>query len=440
MQLFTIQRLNRPAGVHPAVDFMVMISVFVSSYVFFKQPFEFYLHYIFYLTLIPLFALKYGYPKYAAQILLITLVLGLIDVSLDYCDAFQFVKTWGGLFLSVTFYSFVLRYYNYDLKYLFERYLQWSFYMVLISIIQLVSFVIKFQPGYDFRWILNKWSFNLGGLTGVRLNGIFSEPSTLGVVLAPAVYVACYNIIHKQNYILSKPQSMAILFVYLASGSSTAYIGLLIILVLITESFRIRYIAIGGVAVFFLSTVLYNNVEEFRIRVDTSYELWVNQNYAIENTNSSSFVLYNNANVAGAAIKEHPIFGTGLGSYNYAYEKHSLTKTVLEYDFEFNTTDGNSMLIRMLVEVGLLGSVLFILLLFRAYIGSAARDEYMLYRIISQSILIMILLYLLRQGNYYLNALPLFVMMYYFNWRQFTIRKRKDEQEKLLDVAENKVE
>lgn len=403
------------------IDFLIMISVFISSMVLFKQPFEFYIHYIIFLSLLPFFANRYGYPKYAGQILLITLILGSFDAFYGYCEPFMFIKTWGGLALSLTFYSYVLQYYDFDLKYIFEKYLKWSYWIAIIGVVQAISFIVKFKPGYDFSWIFNKWSAVPGGLVGLRINSLFSEPAQLGAVLAPAVYIAFYNLIHKEKYVLNKLQSLIIIGVYVSSGSSTAYIGLLFILLLVTDSLRIRYIAFGAVFISFAATLLYNNIPEFKSRVDTSYELWVNNNYSIENTNTSGFVLYNNANVTSDAFLEHPLFGTGLGSYNKSYEKFSLTKTVLEYDFEFNVSDGNSLFLRMVVETGLMGVGFFLIVLFKGYIGKKASGEDRYFRLISQSILIMILLYLLRQGNYFLNALPMFVMMYYFNWKQYQI-------------------
>ena len=51
----------------------------------------------------------------------------------------------------------------------------------------------------------------------------------------------------------------------------------------------------------------------------------------------------------------------------------------------------------------------------------------------------MILLYLLRQGNYFLNALPMFVMIYYFNWKQFKVFQREKELiEENQNTKENK--
>jgi O-antigen ligase len=433
------QKYQAPIRDSIVIDFLIMFSVFISSIVLFKEPFEFYIHYVIFLALLPFFAVRFGFPKYAAQILLITLIIGGYNVFISNSESFMFIKTWGGLTLSVTFYSYVLQYYNFDLKKIFEKYLKWSYWMAIICGIQAVSFIIKFKPGYDYSWILNKWSAVPGGLVGLRLNGLFSEPAQLAAVLAPAVYVAFYNIIHKEKFVLNKLQSLIILGAYFGSASSTAYIGLLLIIIFVTDTLRVRYIVFGAVFIAFMATLLYNNVPDFRSRVDTSYELWVNNNYSIENTNTSGFVLYNNSHVAANAFVEHPIFGTGLGSYKNSFEKYSLTKSILEYDFEFNVSDGNSLFLRMVVETGLLGIGFFLLVLFRGFVGKSATGEARYFRLISQSILIMILLYLLRQGNYFLNALPMFVMMYYFNWKQFKVYQSEKEMiEENEEMEKNK--
>ncbi|MCB9197883.1 MAG: hypothetical protein H6600_05440 [Flavobacteriales bacterium] len=310
--------------------------------------------------------------------------------------------------------------------YLFKTFIKWSYYTCVLGIGQVVFFYLKFKPGYDFRWILNKWGFNEGGILGVRINSLYSEPSTVAVVIAPAAYVAFYNLIHKKNFILNKIQSIIVLIVYVGSSSSTAFIGLFIIVILVTDSIKLRYALIGMSLASLSAWVLYSNVEEFKNRVDTSIALWYNQDYGIENTNTSSFVLYNNFNVSFSSFKEYPIFGTGLGSYQYAYERHTLTKSVIEFDFEFNKSDGNSMFLRLMVETGALGLIFIGVLLFKGFIKKDNDARFLDHRMISHSILIMIMLYLLRQGNYFLNALPLFYLIYYYNWKQYSSLKSSE--------------
>jgi O-antigen ligase len=403
------------------IEILIFISVFINSYIFFRYPFEGYLHYLVFLGLIPLFMLKYGYPKYLIQIFIWFIVVGLVSVWAGIYPMFDFIKVFGGMFLSFTFYHYVLKYYQFNLLQLFSVYLKWSYVAAIIGLVQIVSYKVGFLYGYNFRWIFNKWGVNEGGLLGIRVNSVFSEPSGLAAALAPAAYVAVYNLVHKKNFILSKKASIIILITYVLSSSSTAYLGLLIIFVLVIATIKFRFLLIGlGIGGLFFSTI-YSVSEGFRSRVDSSIGLWVYQDYTLENTNTSSFVLYNSFHVARESIKEYPFFGTGLGSFKSAFEKHSLTKNVevIAYDFEFNTTDGNSLFVRMMVELGGVGIFLIIVLMVKGFIYLRAEDEFIQYKIISQAILILILLNLLRQGNYFLNGFPLFILIYYYNWKQY---------------------
>jgi hypothetical protein len=74
----------------------------------------------------------------------------------------------------------------------------------------------------------------------------------------------------------------------------------------------------------------------------------------------------------------------------------------------------------MLSETGLYGVVLFLAVLFKCLMFKNKSDvigKDSKHWIISCSIFVMIVLNLLRQGHYFLNGFPLFVWLYYFNYR-----------------------
>lgn len=403
------------------IETLIFITVFINSYVFFKSPFEGYFHYLIFITMIPLFMLKYGYPKYLVKLFSWFIIVGGLFVFYGRYPFFDFFKVFGGMVLSFSFYHYAIRYYKFNITQIFSVYLKWSYVAAIIGIVQMISFKIGFIYGYNFTWIFNKWGISEGGLMGLRINSVFSEPSGLAAALAPAVFVSVYNLIHKKRFVLSKRASLIILFVYIMSGSSTAYIGLMLMFILISMSIRFSYLLIGlGVGAVSLVT-FYNVSSDFKSRVDSSIGLWVYQDYTIDNTNTSSFVLYNNMHVASESIKEYPLFGTGLGSYKVAYQKHSLTKNtdVIAYDFEFNNTDGNSLFVRMLVELGVVGVGILFILVFRGFIYQRTEEQFIEYKIISQAILILIFLNLMRQGNYFLNGFPMFILVYYYNWKNY---------------------
>ena len=424
----------RYSPVSVRIEKVIFLSLFASAFVFFQTPFEFYFHYIIFLALLPFFMLKYRFPKLVFQIMTIPLIVGIVNVLGENTDQFSFIKVFGGLLFTLLFYQYVMLYYEFNVKRLFKMYVKWCYWIALIGVVQQVSYLIGFKLGYDYSWLLNKWGLIPGGIFGLRVNSIISEPSGLAVVMMPAVYVAIYNLFRKENYILNKRQSLLVIFVLLLTSSTTGLIGLVIAFMLASDTLNIRYVVIGVAISVGGGYAAYYNLDEFRSRVDTSIGLWVENDFDIANTNTSSFVLYNNMHVATENLKEHPIFGTGLGSHETAYEKYSLTNTVVLYDFNFNTKDGNSMLIRLLSETGLLGVCFFLLILFMSFVHRNQNSDLNEYRIVSQGLFILIFVTLLRQGNYMLNGFPLIMLMYYYTKKEYS--KRKNELLQLESIPE----
>lgn len=413
----------RYSPVSVRIEKVIFLSLFSTAFVFFKTPFEFYFHYIIFLALLPFFILKYRFPKLVFQIMTIPLIVGVINVLGENTDQFSFIKVFGGLLLTLVFYQYVMLYYEFNVKRLFKMYVKWCYWIALIGLVQQVSYILGFKLGYDYSWLLNKWGVIPGGILGLRVNSIISEPSGLAIVLMPAVYVAIYNLFRKESFIIDKKQSAVILLVLILTSSSTGLIGLIVAFMLASDTLNVRYIAIGVAISIGGGYAAYYNIDEFRSRVDTSIGLWIENDFDIKNTNSSSFVLYNNVQVATQNLKEHPFFGTGLGSHESAYEKYSLTNTVVLYDFSFNTKDGNSMLIRLLSETGLLGAGFILFILFRSFVHKNRNSELNEYRIISQGLFVLIFVSLLRQGNYMLNGFPLIMLLYYYTKKEYTKRK-----------------
>ena len=208
------------------------------------------------------------------------------------------------------------------------------------------------------------------------------------------------------------------------------FIGLLICILLNTNSFRLRYFFIGIiilVASFFLA---HNYVGDFKSRFDSATGLWLNNDFSLKNTNNSSFVLYNNLHIAKENLFNHPFFGTGLGSHEDAFNKHTLTGKVIQYDFAFNKKDGNSLFVRLCTETGLVGLFFILFIVVKCFIWKIDNDKQAVFLIVSQSLFILILITLIRQGNYMLNGLPLIFLIYYYNF----INYKKEVNKPALDV------
>ncbi|MFN5459677.1 MAG: O-antigen ligase family protein, partial [Bacteroidota bacterium] len=364
-------------------------------------------------------------------------LFGIINLLLGNCEFFGFFKILFGFFLSVTFYNYLFIHYNFDYKKIFSLYLNGIVICAYIGFIELISFRIGFTPGYNYSWLFNKWGLHPGSIFGLRLNSIFSEPSQFALMLLPAVFISVEHLISRKYSILSFFNCIVVCLAMIFTTSSTGYIGVFFILVILAINYErilyILYFSILGVLAYF---ALYRWVDDFRVRVDTSVNLWTKEQFTIDDINSSSFVLYNNVNVMKKSFSDNPFIGRGLGSYELAYEKYSLTKEedfLIKEGFDFNSKDGNSLLLRCVVELGLLG-ILFWLFFIPKYfvkknnsINDLNNDD--LTWVYNGAVLTILLGYLLRQGNYFINGFPFFCLFYYYSCTNPNPIKEIDDSE-----------
>ncbi|MDX2171826.1 MAG: hypothetical protein SFY56_01820 [Bacteroidota bacterium] len=348
----------------------------------------------------------------------------------------KFLKIYLNVAISLVFYQYVMQYYEFDVKKIFKMYLNVSFFVCVLGLFQLVSYLVGFVYGYDFRILfpINKWGLSLGGL-GVRINSVFSEPSYLGAYIAPAFFIAIYQVITRTSNFMSIKKSLVIIVCYLLSASSVGYLGVFLCVILLTLNYgAVRYFLIAIPLVVILFITAYNNTEEFKVRVDGINELFfqdimdekVYQGETsfgrlrrikdfLKRVHGSSFVLYNNYNAAKQNFIENPFFGTGLGSHEFAFEKYNLASKIGNI-YEFNVTDANSMFLRTVSEVGLIGVVFLIFFVIKFFVSRDLNmreiDDYWL---ISNALLVLILLQYARQGNYTYNGFFLYCWMYYYN-------------------------
>jgi hypothetical protein len=417
------------------INILIFLSVFISSITFFKEPFEGYFHYIIFLILLPVFLLKFGMPRKITGILAILFITGIAQIFLGNNTWPLFLKIYLGVILSASFYYYVMQYYRHDVSKIFEHYLKGVVIVCYIGLFQFISHIAHFKYGYDYSWILNKWGM-VDNAFGIRINSIFSEASQCAIVIAPACFVAINNLMTRNvKFGLKRYQSILILVTMVLTTSSTGYLGMFFMAILFIINYRrVAYLFIGAIVMFFGAYFLYNNVIEFRIRVDTSIGLWINDDYTLDNVNSSSFVLFNNYHIARENFSENFLTGSGLGSHPVAFDKYSLTNQADFLDLHFNKADGNSMLIRLVSETGLMGIIFFIYFIFKFFVRKNYNDPEDNSWLISGAMLTIIFLYLMRQGNYFLNGFPLFMWMYYYVYVQS--RQRVPVTEETEEIIE----
>jgi hypothetical protein len=400
------------------VVFLIYFTVFVNSITLFTSPFEFYAGYFIYLLLLPGLLMRHGL-KNISMVLLFFLFLflnGLLHLFLGNNTSDYFFKIFFGTFFSYIFYYEVIVESGYDIEKLFQYYLKGVYIVCVIGYIQFIGFQLHIESMYDYHWILNKWSVCGGGNFGIRINSVFSEPSFFSITISSAVFVAVCNIITKQSYYYTKLESLLIIIIYFLSFSGVGYLGVFIIIMLLFVNYGfLRYFIVFVPIAIGIFSVVYQNVPEFRDRYDSTIDIFSTGKFKIGNTHGSSLILYNNYYVAVRNFKDYYL-GTGLGSHPIAFAKYSLTHGTKVAGIDQNNLDANSMFNRLLSETGVVGVGLFILLIFKSFVRKNSlipgNDSHW---IISNALLLLILLNLLRQGHYFLNGFPLFMWLYYYN-------------------------
>jgi hypothetical protein len=399
------------------VVILIMLSIFISSYVFFRVPFEAYFGYLVFALFFPVFFAKYGVPRAPVILFLPLFITGVLYVAIGLNTSAQFYKVFIGFFASVLFYHYVVELFLFDLKSLFLLYMRASLIVTFIGLFQLVSFWVGFGPGYNFGWIFNKWGFIPGGL-GIRINSVFGEPAYFAATIAPAFFVSIYNFTIAKSLFITRLQSAAIIVAYILTFSSLGILGIFMtaLLLLVNLGF-FKYAVVFIPLSIFIFTYSYENVGEFKERYDGTIEVFSTANYKSYDINGSSFVLYNNYHVALENFKRNPLFGTGLGSHPIAFDKYSFTLLEGAVDIDFNKMDANSMFLRLMSETGIYGLFMMLFLLFKCWVFKQRTNDEELW-VMSNGIAVLILLYLIRQGHYFLNGFPFFLWMFYYIFKE----------------------
>lgn len=399
-------------------DILIGLSIFVSCHVFFKVPFEGYFHYLIFILYLPFFIYRYGFQKLPFQFILLPAITSLINLFLGNCDVAGFLKIFIGMLLTITFYNYVFIHYNYDFKKLFRIYLRGIIICCYYGLFEAFSYNIGFTPGYSLNWIFNKWGYHLGGFVGIRINSFFSEPSQFALVLLPALFISMQHLIARTYTLLTYRESLLVCLLMILTTSSSGFIGIFLSFILIGINIGKGFnIFLTLCASFLVFIALYVYVPDFKSRFDSFNNLTVKKSFTIDDVNTSSFVLYNNFHVATENLKEHPFFGSGLGSYSLAYSKFSFTKAddfMIKKGFDFNSQDGNSLFIRTMAEMGLIGILFWIFFIPKCFIRKKLEDPNNINWLYSSAVLLFIFGYLVRQGNYFINGFPFFFLFYYF--------------------------
>lgn len=321
-----------------------------------------------------------------------------------------------GILASSLVFYLLIKINNYNLQKLFRIYLNIAFLVGLIGLLQELSYLLDFKIGYDFSYMLPSWQLYISENNLLKINSILPEPSFFACSMMPAFFAAITSCTKSNFRFLKKWKSWVIISSLFLSFSATAYIGMFFsLLLLLYNSYRkIRYMLAGIAAICVLTFFLYNNVGDFKTRVDDSINV-VTKKASLESTNLSTFALFSNALVAYNSFKNSFIFGSGLGSHEISYNEY--IKKVVDVDkviMFLNKGDANSLFLRLLSETGLLGLLAIIIFILKFHLVRKNDDTGYLW-IINNAVLAMFVIRLLRFGHYFATGFFFFFWLYYFS-------------------------
>jgi len=376
--------------------------IYSSIFALFSE--DFYFHYgidvkLFYLILISNFLLlsinkKITVPKNLLIILGFFIGHGIISyLWLQNPIKSLFAQVLGISLSSIYYYNFIK---NYGVKKVFNVYLNFAFFIALIAI-----------PMFYFQ---------INSFSEFRLNGILTEPAHYAAIMLPATYV----FLRDKKYL---KLGLMVITIFL-SKSSIGYIGLglILILPLLKTKYFVKYawivFVIIGSSAYYLSTQWNKPIDEHKSNVlvrrlkETNKSLGAVSTGKFEkHTNLSSYAFLSNSFIAKKIVLDKP-FGTGLGSYQYEYDKYYPLIKPPPYLVELkqskiNRTDANSLFLRMLADLGIFAVIIFIYIGYRSY--QVFRSEK---KIMQQSTFFYLLVKLIREGHYFPPEFYFFLLIF----------------------------
>jgi hypothetical protein len=419
-------------------SYALVANIFFGSLILSKGLFDLYLNILFILPFLAfcfLYFRRLSINKTLLSVALLVCIPSVLNIFLGNNSTILFFKIFGGFVFYGTAYYFLFRLNRNKVERLFIIYLRIAYVVALIGIFQEISYLVGFKLGHDYSLFLPNIRCQGTTLGLLQVTSILQEPSHLGSVMAPAVFVALFNIIGRKNYLMDKKASWLILICTLLSFSLVAYLGIIIIFILLMLNYKkVKTIVLASIAVAFLAVCAYVALSNIRLRVNDTAAILCGKK-TIDQVNLSTLAFYGNGFVAYKSVMNNPVFGAGLGSHPVSYDRYIpelIEPSKIAYGYGLNKEDACGLFFRIASETGLLGLFVFSFFMFKFYV-SKKKNEY--FWIVSNALLVLFLLVLIRQGNYFYNGFIFFVWAYYFTHRNMLRQQIKDNNDDLVPAT-----
>jgi len=292
----------------------------------------------------------------------------------------------GIFFISLYYYNFYKMFED-DLPKILDDYVYLCFILVVIGL-----------PLYFYNIFHGRF--------GEGFHSILSERTNYGALVLPAFF---YSFKNKK---FPKYVYRLILLSILLTGSSIVLLGLGVAVLLMPKKINIGKLFGLLIIVSFLFFALYNFYDNFRLRIDDTTKGLVQKD--LSGVNLSTYAILSNLYITSKSFEENPLLGSGLGSHELSHDKYIAEIDGIS-DFEnyinLNSKDANSLFLRVLSEMGVLG-IIGVFLFIRIFYTRNQMDENL--NFISKAILIYFFCKLFRLGHYFSPEMYFFVFGYYF--------------------------
>lgn len=351
---------------------------------------------------------KIKYSVIYLIVLVILLIHSVFNLIFENTTLFSFSKQLVGI--TISWFAFLNLCNSYSSLKLIKMYYRVSFYIAIFGIIQNIAWLIKIPFIYDLSWIISgyKYSTELNGLL-LRTTSICGEPAALAMGLLPAVYLSIKCLFqYNDSLVKNKLMSLIILICFISTFSSLGYIGLGIsmLFIIIKSKLSLRKIMLLMISVLAI-VYLYRYIPGFKMKLDDTV-LGVLNSHNHTSINLSSYTLVENMKISLQEFFQTWGVGSGIGSYGIISRKYVIGNLL-------NADDANSMFLRCLAELGILGVFSIIYFIYKYYV----KRQRGFYTDISTSIVVLFLIKLLRQGHYFHGAFYFFVVLYIINYKEF---------------------
>ena len=310
----------------------------------------------------------------------------------------------------------IFRYQGYSPDRIFIMYLRCAKLAACIGIAQQIAFFLDVEILYDLRWVL----IGVGNLDAsswyLRVHSLFTEPSYFATFLMPVLYFSILRLIGSSKF-LGLGWSVLFIVAILFTFSAIGYIGfILCVLLALRLSFRSVFIGV---------IVLVALISAARASPEISSRLLALSNIITGgiagDENLSALVNALNLNITINMLSDYPVFGLGLGSYRvysipylegFVAGDEMLMARVKDQLEQLTLADGGSMYLRLPVELGIAGCLIFITFMLRGRSQQVSAHH----RHIARAASLFIIVFSLRSGQLVRFDLIFFCVLYSLIW------------------------